>query len=212
MRDGIRVVNHREVYFRWRELGKTGLRVVHIDFHCDMRGMVIDRPTGRCWWIKRYALVDQGNFLAHAIMDGLVSDLTWLHHFHGGREHDEPGTTVVYDGDAAFKHPHELLGLKERADSVKRILYKHAILDTWSGDLKGAWLDLDYDAFAHRKYKDATVTRLIGELLTMRGLREITGLSIARSPEYSLSDRNLYASFVTLVKRATGIRVYPYVG
>ena len=38
---------HHELLRLWREQEKTGLRIVHLDFHCDMRGMfVLKWPFG----------------------------------------------------------------------------------------------------------------------------------------------------------------------
>ena len=86
---------HSQVYEIWRDRGQRGLRLSHVDFHCDMRGLLIDRPRARAYLIDgvepRVAVVDSGNFIAHAIMEGIVSSIRWVHDTHGGRRYDSPG-------------------------------------------------------------------------------------------------------------------------
>jgi hypothetical protein len=78
---------HDQVYEIWRQRGLRNLRVTHVDFHCDMRGLLIDRPRQQAYFIGAPAArrVDPGNFLAHAIMEGTVSALRWVHGPYGGR-------------------------------------------------------------------------------------------------------------------------------
>ena len=39
--------HHDQVYTFWKEHGMRGLSVAHVDSHCDMRGLLIDRPNQR---------------------------------------------------------------------------------------------------------------------------------------------------------------------
>ena len=44
---------HDQVLALWRRRGPFSLRVLHLDFHCDMRGLLIDRRAGRAYRIRR---------------------------------------------------------------------------------------------------------------------------------------------------------------
>ena len=92
--------NHEQVYPVWEERNLRRMTLTHIDFHCDMRGIMIDRRSGRAFFVsdRETQFIDRGNFLAHAIMNGMVSDLQWIHGPKGGRSYDI-GPVVSYETD-----------------------------------------------------------------------------------------------------------------
>ena len=100
MREILIAEEHDQVYQVWLERRVHNIAVAHIDFHCDMRGLMIDRLRGVAYMVSRYeaGFVDDGNFLSHAIMNGIVSSIRWIHDPHGGRRHDF-GCTVKYESD-----------------------------------------------------------------------------------------------------------------
>ncbi|MDH3224489.1 MAG: hypothetical protein OEO23_12295, partial [Gemmatimonadota bacterium] len=63
------VESHDEVLGIMRSDGIRGARLVHVDFHCDMRGLLIDRQQRRAYRIwDRNPDLDEGNYLAHAVL------------------------------------------------------------------------------------------------------------------------------------------------
>ena len=100
---------HYQVYQVWLERGVRDIAVVHIDFHCDMRGLLINRRREVAYWTSKHEaeFIDDGNFMSHAIMNGIVSSIRWVHDTHGGRRHDFGGT-VKYESDITSS-VHELL-------------------------------------------------------------------------------------------------------
>lgn len=93
--------HHDQLLELWRETDLRDIHLVHVDFHDDMRGLVIDRkrqvayPTGAL--ARGKAEVDPGNFLAHAILDGRINGVRWLHGIPGGRAWD--AGIVGYESD-----------------------------------------------------------------------------------------------------------------
>ena len=90
MAEIIIAVNHEQVYPVWSERGIKGAMLTHVDFHCDMRGIMIDRKRGSAFFTshRESTFIDRGNFLAHAIMNGIINDLKWVHGPRGGRAFD----------------------------------------------------------------------------------------------------------------------------
>ncbi len=84
---------HNLLYDLWQSGAGRNLSVCHIDFHCDMRGLLIDRRLGRARFVWRHDpymnRLDSGSFLAHAVMSGMVANLRWVHDEFGGRKYDE---------------------------------------------------------------------------------------------------------------------------
>ena len=83
---------HSPLYDLWRERGYRNLSVCHVDFHCDMRGLLIDRKQESTLCLAKRSFmnrIDSGSFLAHAIMNGIVTGLRWVHDDFGGRKYDE---------------------------------------------------------------------------------------------------------------------------
>jgi len=92
--------NHEQVYPIWQEHKIKGAKLTHLDFHCDMRGIMIDRKSGSAFFTseRETTFIDRGNFLAHAIMNGMISDIRWVHGPRGGRAFDV-GPVVSYETD-----------------------------------------------------------------------------------------------------------------
>ncbi len=90
---------HLQIFDLWRERGERGLYLAHVDFHCDMRGLLVDRRRGTARLLDerdpRIRVVDSGNFLAHAAASGIVDSVRWIHDRHGGRRYDVG--TVKYE-------------------------------------------------------------------------------------------------------------------
>ncbi|MBI3892154.1 MAG: hypothetical protein HY303_11565 [Candidatus Wallbacteria bacterium] len=72
----------------FRRHGKKGMRLLHVDQHCDMRGWVVDVEGRRARWLRGCARLDSGNVLAHAVREGWVTSVVWLHDPAVGRQAD----------------------------------------------------------------------------------------------------------------------------
>ena len=106
---------HHRLSWHWKDTGARALRLAHVDFHCDMRGLLIDRREQRAESREQRAesrgqraegrghdrrgpgWVDQGNDLTHAVSEGMVESIDWVHDPHGGRRYDLG--TVRYASD-----------------------------------------------------------------------------------------------------------------
>ena len=106
---------HSQLYDLWLERGARNLSVCHVDFHCDMRGLLIDRRLGQACFVDRRIpyvhRLDSGSYLAHAVMNGMVADLRWVHDDFGGRSYDYLHC-VKYETDFSAL-PYRLLGNRE---------------------------------------------------------------------------------------------------
>ena len=137
---------HHRLYRHWRETGARGLRLCHVDFHCDMRGLLIDRDAQQATFFDEAERhhIDQGNFLAHAVMDGIVDGLRWFHDPFGGRRYDHG--TVRYERDLRVRASRRRLG------PWRPLSFCEADLSHWQGPEAGEHLDLDWDALANTLY------------------------------------------------------------
>ena len=186
--------NHEQVYSVWKERGMRGLKVAHVDFHCDMRSILIDRPRGRAFFTshRESTFIDRGNFLGHAIMNGIVTDVQWIHGPHGGRLHDD-GPVVRYESDFLapwYRFKHDQAERKEAS-----LTYRESLLSDWSGLRPGEQLDLDWDGLASVDYDPAHRNTLIEQFLS-KDFGEGSDLSfLIYSPGYSDPDRSLYEAF-----------------
>lgn len=186
---------HSQIYDLWRERGSRGLRIAHVDFHCDMRGLLIDRRRGVAWRIdagdRRNAVVDSGNFLAHAIAEGIVTSVRWVHDDHGGRRYDVG--TVKYESDLTAL-PHRLLH-RLRGEREVPLRFEEISLARWDGMGEDEQLDVDWDGLASIDYSDERIRRLT-EAFLARDFAPAPALAyLVHSPGYSSSDRGLFERF-----------------
>jgi len=185
---------HDQVYHVWAERGVRNLRVAHVDFHCDMRGLVVDRKQQRAFRKAEHeaGFVDLGNWLGHAIMNGMVTDLLWIHDPFGGRMYDD-GATVGYETDFLARW-HDWQHRRRDGDDVP-IAYKEIPLTDWKGPRSGEHLDIDWDALACTDYSLDYTKQLIDMFLDrdFSFIPETTFLVF--SPDYSHPDRDLFEAF-----------------
>lgn len=186
--------HHDQVYNVWQERGMKNLNVAHVDYHCDMRGILINRPNGTAQYISKResAFVDRGNYLAHAIMDGMVNKLKWVHDINSGRGFDH-GPVVNYESD--FMAPLYQLRHKLSGREAVKFEYQQCLLSNWKGMEKDQQLDLDWDALASVEFDDAYQNNLIEGFLSkdLKNTPPVTFLIY--SPGYSNPDRTLFDDF-----------------
>lgn len=186
--------HHDQVYPVWVERGMRGLKVAHVDFHCDMRGILIDRKTGRAMFTseRETTFIDRGNYLAHAIMNGIVADVHWVHDAHGGRAFDI-GPVVAYETDMLA--PWYRLKQARSGRGEVAFAFRESLLDDWPGPRPGEQLDIDWDGLASIEYEPAHRAALVAQFLAkdFAHVPELTFL--VYSPGYSDPDRSLFEDF-----------------
>lgn len=186
--------HHEQVYDVWKERGMRGLKVSHVDFHCDMRGVMIDRARSHAMFTshRETTFIDRGNFLGHAIMNGIVTDLRWVHGPRGGRLYDDGGV-VSYETDLLsplHRFKHQRAGRK-----VAPVTYSECLLSDWPGLRPGEQLDLDWDGLASIDYEPAYRDTLIKQFLAKDFGPGPELAFLIYSPGYSDPDRSLYERF-----------------
>ena len=184
---------HHELLRLWREQDASALRIAHLDFHCDMRGMLVDRQANRAFRIRdRFPDLDQGNFLTHAVLEGRVEAIRWIHDYPGGRAHDI-GTVKFASDISAIPFR---IGQVRRKDEGFPLQYEVVKTHDWAGLQPGEHLDIDWDYFAAREYApesiDARIDRFWRDHTAV--VPEVT--YICFSPEYSQASRDRFDRFV----------------
>lgn len=183
---------HDTLYDLWKEGQLNNLAVCHVDFHCDMRGLLIDRKKQRArfvWQNDPYMnRVDSGSFLAHAVMNGVVSSLRWVHDEFGGREYDDL-YCVKYETDFSALP----FRFTKKAKWVPLKFTEQTFAD-WNGPQPGEYLSLDWDALAFVSYDEQRINRLIVEVLDREFSPE--GIFVAHSVDYCHPKKELFDDFI----------------
>lgn len=176
------IERHDQLLDIWRSQNATNLCVTHLDYHCDMRGLLIDRPAQRAYDIGDVrAGVDQGNFLAHAILEGRIQRLRWVHDVPGGRRDDFK--TVKYENDLSAQFA--LWRLMRQRQAGVHFAYEAMTFSEWSGLEAGEFLDIDWDVFACVEYPANTIEKRIESFLKRNFTYAPEHVSFCYSPEYS---------------------------
>jgi hypothetical protein len=192
------VEQHDQVLGLWRAQRASSLRVLHLDFHCDMRGLLIDRQAQRAYriWDVNPA-VGQGNFLTHAILEGRVSAIRWVHDEPGGRRYDVGTVKYVTDLTAL---PHRWI-LALRGERGAPIRYEVVAYADWTGLVEGEYLDIDWDFFASVEYSADTIQGRVESFLE-RGFSTVPDqVYVCYSPDFCHPSRVWFQRFVTDLAR-----------
>lgn len=186
---------HDQLYGLWVQRGDRNLAVTHVDFHCDMRGLMVDRTHGLAYWVSRHeaSFVDPGNFLGHAVMKGIVTSVKWIHDPHGGRLYDDGGV-VKYESDllAPPRNWAHRLSKRDEADlDLEELYFEH-----WNNQLEqDEVLDIDWDAIASKEYEAPKIRHLTESFLARRFPVIPQTTFLVFSPDYSAPDRDLFEDF-----------------
>ena len=184
---------HHELLSLWREQGSRSLRVTHLDFHCDMRGMLVDRRSGRAYRIRdRFSDLDQGNFLTHAVLEGRIEAIRWVHDDPGGRL-DDIGTVKLESDITAL--PYRLIRALRKDEGVP-LTYDVVRSADWTGLRPGERLDIDWDYFASLEYDIESIPQRVERFWQDHSAVVPAEVYICYSPEYSHPTRDLFADFV----------------
>lgn len=188
---------HSPLYNLWSQQEAQELSVCHVDFHCDMRGLLIDRRRGRAryvWQCDPYmSRLDSGSFLAHAIMQGMVTNLRWVHDDFGGRQYDDL-YCVKYESDFSSL-PFRL----SKRQSWVSLAYEEQTFADWGGPMPGEHLSIDWDGLAFIDYEKGQIDRLTTEFLSYEF--HPGSVFVSHSPEYSYPDERLFEDFITALEK-----------
>lgn len=206
------IENHDQLYHIWSERDVRDLHVCHIDFHCDLRGLLIDRAKQLAYKIPDIRRgVDIGNFLSHAILEGRVEAIHWIHSTPGGRGCDV--NTVKYTEDLTSL-PYNLA---IRLNSLPPMPLEYAVnpMASWPGPVAGDFLDIDWDVFAEREIELAELDARVEEFFDKQLNVPVSGIAVCYSPGYSHETRPQFERFVNRLQglyHATRIDVPDAVG
>jgi hypothetical protein len=193
---------HCQIYDLWLERDARNLAVCHVDFHCDMRGLFIDRSRGLASFTgKRIPFIhrlDSGSYLSHAVMNGIVTRLRWVHDDFGGREYDYVHC-VKYETDFTAL-PQRLMENRKRVP----ISFAEQTFADWGGPLPGEHLDIDWDGIAHADYDVRRIRRLTAEILERD--YEPASIFVARSSDYCHPLRGLFEDFIARLETKFDVR------
>jgi len=200
------VEEHDQVLDLWRAQQSRSLSVLHLDAHCDMRGLLIDRQIQHAYRIwDRNLSVDQGNFLTHAILEGRINSLRWVYNDLGGRQNDVG--TVKYESDLTSIPYRWLLAL--RGERGIAIHYEVIPEKSWSGLAEGELLDIDWDFFAHIAYPESAIQDHVESFLSVEFHVIPEQVYICYSPDFSQPSRIQYQNFVTALAKIFKAEIIP---
>ena len=184
---------HSQLYDLWLKRGASNLAVCHVDFHCDMRGLLIDRRLGQACFVEKHIpyihRLNSGSYLSHAVMNGIVTKLRWVHDDFGGREFDY-FHCVKYETDFSAL-PYRLRGKNQCVP----LTYTEQTFINWNGPQPGEHLDIDWDGIAFADYDEEHIHSLMAEILERDF--EPESIFIAHSPGYCHSNKSLFEDFIS---------------
>lgn len=192
---------HSQLYDLWLARNCRNLSVCHIDFHCDMRGLLIDRGMSKAryvWQNDPYMnRIDSGSFLAHAVMKGIVSELRWVHDEWGGRKYDDL-YCVKYETDFSAQ-PFRITG----RNGWVPISFKEQTFDNWGGIFRHEHLSIDWDGIAFAGYDVKHIRHLKNDILDHD--LNVSSLFVCRSSDYCHPDKTLFNNFIVKLEKKLNI-------
>jgi hypothetical protein len=165
--------------------------LVHLDAHCDLRGLFVDRALQRAWLRDPDLKVSASTWLSRSVAEGAVNELEWVHDEVGGRDNDI--NTVIFASDLA-RLPYRLV--KPPTGEGAHLRYAETDLNGFKLTRSDAVLDIDWDLFADLRKSPERRDHEVRTLLDKRLLAEPKWIYVAFSPWYSQPDRAPYEAFV----------------
>ncbi len=187
--------HHDQLLELWREQEARSLQLLHLDFHCDMRGLLIDRKAGQAFRLPDFFSqeAEEGNFLTHAVLEGRVKSIRWIHDEPGGRR-DDVGT-VKYESDLTSL-PFRLFNFVTGREGLS-LGYNEVPYKKWSGLHNGEVLSIDWDFFASRKYPVDSILRRVEAFLGLEFQTVPELVFVCYSPEHCHPSREQFRGFVS---------------
>jgi len=191
--------HHEQLLDLWREQDARSLKLLHLDFHCDMRGLLVDRKAGRAFrvpdFISREA--EEGNFLTHAVLEGRVKSICWIHDEPGGRRDDV--CTIKYESDLTAL-PFRLFNIVAGREGIS-IGYNEVLYKEWTGLHDEEVLGIDWDFFAGSTYPADTIQRRVESFLNLEFQSVPQQVFVCYSPEYCHPSREQFRHFISALGR-----------
>jgi hypothetical protein len=183
---------HDQLMDVWRQLNLRDAHVVHLDFHCDMRGLLVDTQASRAYRITvRSSDLDEGNFITYAIFEGRVSRLRWVHDVPGGRRDDVNGVKLATDLTASWAKRR----LRRQGQAGIPFVYEAMTLAEWGGPEPHEFLDIDWDVFACNMSPLGTVRERADAFLQRSFAHRPEHVALCYSPGYSHPTRDEFEAF-----------------
>ena len=187
------VEEHDQVLDIWRAQQAHSLCLLHLDSHCDMRGLLINRRAQRAFRIwDMNPTVDQGNFLTHAILEGRVRSVRWVYGERGGRQYDVG--TVKYETDLTAVPYRWFFAL--RGERGLPLHYEDLPYTEWNGLNEDEHLDIDWDFFASTLYPIETINDRVEAFLATEFPLIPEQVYACYSPDFSHPSRTRFQGFV----------------
>jgi hypothetical protein len=196
--------NHSAVYAHLRTV-EAPVFVVHLDAHCDMRGLYVDRSARRARRHKGVP-VSASTWLGALVLEGCVRRVEWIHDEVGGRANDLH--TVRYASDRS--HIPYRWRPEPRGAPIPFEM-SEAPFDGWRQTQPDVVLDLDWDFFADPRKPESRRRREVETFFTQVLVAEPMRVYCAYSPHYAVPDRGAYRDFVARLSAALDLPVYPLV-
>jgi len=188
--------HHDEMLLDWRRRDLRDVALAHVDFHDDLRGLLVDRRRDRAYRIGRAThelpALDAGNVLAHAVVEGRLRRLRWIHDLPGGRAWD--AGIVRYESDLFAIHHRLRQRLAGGAEFP--LDFQESLLDTWSGPLPGELLSIDWDCFASILIDATSIDDRVERFIARMGSEIPPDTYVIYSPEYSHPTLDAFKRFV----------------
>ena len=195
--------HHDEVLDHWRREDRRGIRLAHVDFHDDLRGLLVDRRRSRAYPIRSLARagagpdgdrgeVDAGNFLAHAVLERRLDGVRWVHGTPGGRGWDVG--IVRYETDLLALP--DRLRHRWRGDGELPFAFEEIAMEDWNGPAPDELLSVDWDCFASVLQDRDGIADRVEAFFERLGPHVPPAAWAAYSPEYSHDTLDLFVSFV----------------
>lgn len=205
------IKKHDELLRLWQSQGARGVRLLHVDFHDDLRGLLVDRRRGKAWRagvFRKFAdPPDEGNFLAYAVLDGLVQDIHWIRGQVGGRAYDS--SIVLYESDWAAI-PHRLAHVFRQEHEVP-LTFQETVYEEWKGTTGNACLDIDWDFFASVELSPKGLSDRLEEFLVKIESAEPPEIYFCYSPSYVHPSRGEFQRMIEkLSERYACSPVWPH--
>jgi hypothetical protein len=184
---------HDQLLHVWRELNLMNLSVAHLDFHCDMRGLLVDQGAGRAYRTRDGSPeLDEGNFITHAILEGRVGRIRWIHDVPGGRRDDVNGIKLTSDLTARWTWRR----LKPRDEPSAPLIYEALTFSEWIDLEPGEFLDIDWDVFACKDYPAGDHQQRLEVFRQRKFSHTPKYVALCYSSDYSHDTRDEFERFI----------------
>jgi hypothetical protein len=181
----------------WEAIDARSLRVLHIDEHCDMRGLLVDRKRQVAGPVPNDPLlacgtVYGGNFLTYAVLGKRIDAVRWVYGRLGGRRYDVE--TVKYLTDVTAL-PHRIAAALGKWHAAP-LAYEERDETNFDGLREGEVLDIDWDYIASTSYLPGEIEGRASALLSAIGQARPSLVYVTYSPRYSHPSRDAFDRFV----------------